>query len=219
LFILILIIMKWGGQPLAALLRERKFEVELGGNKLSIGDAVQALDDETKQSLDDFRKHQNEIETIKKRLDAIDGGSKPIEHKDPDELIRAIIGALQRSGATAQLPTVKSDDDGPKEFGPPSTSPPPGTATPWQPDQDIAMARSHPAPAQPTGNRRELAFQRMLAALSDSRFEWRTIERLAIESGVSESEAHEILAEHSPGQVRLGKSKAGKTIARLVEGR
>jgi hypothetical protein len=54
------------------------------------------------------------------------------------------------------------------------------------------------------------------AALQDDRFSWRTVERLAIESGVDEAEAHEILARH-PGEVVLGKSHDGKLIARLAD--
>ena len=64
--------------------------------------------------------------------------------------------------------------------------------------------------------RRDAAFQRMLAAMQDSRFNWRTLERLAIDAGISEAEAHEILAAH-PKDVILGKSRDGKLIARLPE--
>jgi DNA-binding response OmpR family regulator len=64
--------------------------------------------------------------------------------------------------------------------------------------------------------RRATMFKRMVATMQDDRFDWRTVERLAIEAGVSESEAHEILAEH-PGEVVLGKSRDGKLIARLSE--
>jgi DNA-binding response OmpR family regulator len=64
--------------------------------------------------------------------------------------------------------------------------------------------------------RRAAVFKRMVAALQDDRFSWRTVERLAIESGVDEAEAHEILAGH-PGEVVLGKSHDGKLIARLAD--
>jgi two-component system OmpR family response regulator len=64
--------------------------------------------------------------------------------------------------------------------------------------------------------RRAAVFKRMVAAMQDDRFDWRTVERLAIESGVDETQAHEILAEH-PGEVVLGKSRDGKLIARLSE--
>jgi hypothetical protein len=72
LFALVLIIMWRGGGAIADVLKGRKLYVELGGNKLSVGDAVQALDYETKQALDDFRKHQQEINAIKLRLAALE---------------------------------------------------------------------------------------------------------------------------------------------------
>lgn len=72
--------------------------------------------------------------------------------------------------------------------------------------------------SQPGGleERRAAVFGRMVTAMKDDRFGWRTVERLAIESGVDEAEAHEILAEH-PGEVVLGKSRDGKLIARLAD--
>jgi DNA-binding response OmpR family regulator len=73
---------------------------------------------------------------------------------------------------------------------------------------------------QPPGTsaeeRRATVFKRMIAVMQDDRFEWRTVERLAIDGGVNEAEAHAILAEH-PGEVMLGKSREGKLIARLAE--
>jgi class 3 adenylate cyclase len=63
---------------------------------------------------------------------------------------------------------------------------------------------------------REAAFKRMISVMQDNRFNWRTVERLAIDAGITEGEAHEILAAH-PNQVILGKSREGKLIARLSE--
>jgi hypothetical protein len=54
----------------------------------------------------------------------------------------------------------------------------------------------------------------MVSAMQDDRFTWRTVERLAIEAGVGEQEAHEILAAHA-NDVVIGKSRDGKLIARL----
>ena len=62
--------------------------------------------------------------------------------------------------------------------------------------------------------RREVVFARMVAAMQTDRFTWRTVDRLAIEAGLSEAEAHEILAAHS-NDIVLGKSREGKVIARL----
>ena len=67
-----------------------------------------------------------------------------------------------------------------------------------------------------SAERRAEVFKRMVAGLQDDRFTWRTIERLAVEAGVDEAEAREILAEH-PDQVTLGKSRDGKLLARLSE--
>ena len=79
--------------------------------------------------------------------------------------------------------------------------------------------QSSPAPS-PSGpseeDRRATVFKRMVAAMQDNRFTWRTVERLAIESGVEETEAHAILAEH-PGEIVLGESREGKVIARLSQ--
>jgi DNA-binding response OmpR family regulator len=76
--------------------------------------------------------------------------------------------------------------------------------------------RSSLSASQPgtSAERRASAFRRMVEAMQDDRFNWRTVERLAIESGVDEAEAREILAEHLD-QVVLGKSREGKLIARL----
>jgi two-component system OmpR family response regulator len=75
-----------------------------------------------------------------------------------------------------------------------------------------------PKPAQPAPSREEqraAVFKRMVAAMQDNQFNWRTVERLAIVSGVDENEAHEILAEH-PNEVVLGKSQDGKLLAKLA---
>ncbi len=77
-------------------------------------------------------------------------------------------------------------------------------------------ASSKPALSAPSREeQRATVFKRMVAAMQDNQFNWRTVERLAIVSGVDESEAHEILAEH-PNEVVLGKSQEGKLLAKLV---
>jgi DNA-binding response OmpR family regulator len=75
----------------------------------------------------------------------------------------------------------------------------------------MAAPASQPGPS---AERRASAFKRMVEAMQNDRFNWRTVERLAIESGVDEAEAREILAEHLD-EVVLGKSREGKLIARL----
>ena len=84
---------------------------------------------------------------------------------------------------------------------------------------DATRPMTAPATSQSgasAAERRAAVFKRMVTAMQDDRFTWRTIERLAIESGVDETEAHDILAEH-PGEVVLGKSGDGKLIARLSD--
>jgi hypothetical protein len=73
-----------------------------------------------------------------------------------------------------------------------------------------------PRPDAAEAERRETVFNRMVAAMQTDRFSWRTVDRLAIESGVAEAQAHEILAEHTD-KVMLGKSRDGKLIARLPD--
>jgi DNA-binding response OmpR family regulator len=70
---------------------------------------------------------------------------------------------------------------------------------------------SQPAPQ---AERRTAAYKRMVEAMQNDRFSWRTVERLAVESGLEEAEAREILAEHLD-EVVLGKSREGRLIARL----
>ncbi len=85
------------------------------------------------------------------------------------------------------------------------------------PAQDTSAQTSGPPSVDAAqAERRATVFRRMVAAMQNDRFDWRTVERLAIESGVNEAEAHDILAEH-PGEVVLGKSRDGKLIARLAD--
>ncbi len=78
-----------------------------------------------------------------------------------------------------------------------------------------SLSAQPPPPAPSREEQRATVFKRMVAAMQDNQFNWRTVERLAIVSGVDESEAHEILAEH-PNEVVLGKSQDGKLLAKLV---
>jgi class 3 adenylate cyclase len=80
----------------------------------------------------------------------------------------------------------------------------------------IASAESSSKEAGDPGQHREIVFQRMKVLLADNRFNWRTVDRLALQTGVTETAAHEILAEH-PQEVVLGKTKEGKLIVRLVD--
>jgi DNA-binding response OmpR family regulator len=90
----------------------------------------------------------------------------------------------------------------------------------WVAWSNRAALRPPAEVTQPPGaseeGRRATVFKRMVVVMQDDRFDWRTVERLAIDAGVNEAEAHAILAEH-PGEVMLGKSREGKLIARLSE--
>lgn len=155
-FALFLTVIWKGGDQLWSLLRERKIEVEVGGNRIAIGEVVQALEE---QALDDFGKNQKEIEEIKARLKQLEEDGE-VGTQD----------AGDGSGPVGGIAPVSEDE----------------------------------------------IFRRMVRALSSSRFRWRSIERLAIEAGVSEQEASQVLASRH-GEVVLGKGKSGRRIARLPD--
>jgi two-component system OmpR family response regulator len=103
-----------------------------------------------------------------------------------------------------------------KQWSNPAAGPRLAEATPPATSSEVRAPSTPPQPVVSEAERRAAVFKRMVLAMQNERFGWRTIERLAIESGVEASEAHEILAEH-PGEVVLGKSREGKLIARLSE--
>jgi hypothetical protein len=221
LLFLVAIFLFWRTGPhIIALVQNRKIEVELGGNKLSIGDAVEALDDESRQALDDFRRHQQQIDNLKARLATLEGNA----------VTRIAAAEAQGSGSTpaaakdgtARTARKKAADEKPRSVAVLRSLQGVGAVlgSPKGP-LNAADRKRVPAERGEAGARRKAAsgrdeaFDRMLAAISASRFRWRSIERLAIEAGVSESKAHEILAAHHPHEVVLGKGKSGRAIARL----
>jgi hypothetical protein len=210
LIILGLIIVKGRGRKILDLIGSRKIDVQLAGNKLSIGDAIEAIDDETKQSLDDFRKSHEQIQTINVRLDALEAYLRYVPLKST------------RSPDTPPSDLPVADDDFlalMSKLGPNSGIR--GLAQAFKPSPKSASTPTeHDKPSlheSPTEGRQDEIFKRMLRALSDTKFRWRTVERLAIEAGVDEREARDILASHHPNAVVLGKSKTGKIIARLPD--
>jgi two-component system OmpR family response regulator len=90
----------------------------------------------------------------------------------------------------------------------------PAEAAPPMASPELSASSKQAQPATPRQEQRATVYRRMLMALQDNQFTWRTVERLAVVSGVDENEAHEILAEH-PGEIVLGKSQDGKLIAKL----
>ncbi len=181
LFVLLVVLFFRGRDQIMELLRDRKVEVSLGGNTISIGDAVQSLDMETKQALEDFRKNQADIAALQDSMAEVQAAMTKSAPKS-------------RSKASKEVPK-EATKEAPGEAAPP---PPPS-----------------PEPAPAAGkSRRPGSYQRMLQSITDSSFEWRSLERLAIEARISESEARAILAEHSD-QIVLGKDRTGKPLARL----
>jgi hypothetical protein len=215
LFIVCLIVIFKGGKKIADLFDRRKVEVEVAGSRLSIGDAVQELDLEAKQASDDFRKNQQMIDIINSRLDILEmycdrlkstsvklaekSGLKTADLPIEDEGFMTVLTGLGKSQGTRILGLARSFE--PRPISPTRTD------TTDQP----------PSNGEAAQKRQDVIFRRMIAALSNSKFKWRTIERLAIEAGISEAEANDILAAHHPNDVVLSKSKTGKTIARLPD--
>lgn len=183
LFILALILLYRSGSSIDQLFKSRKIEVFVGGNKLSIGDAVEALDEETKQAFDDFRKNREELDLIQSRL----------------ETLEVAIGNSHEVAAAAKA-AAPNERSASAENEPPVAQ---------QPSEAMPRAAAEP-------NREDKTIKRLRAALADSRFRWRSVERLAIEAGVTEREAHRILSDN-PDQFILGKGKSGRTIARLPD--
>jgi hypothetical protein len=96
-------------------------------------------------------------------------------------------------------------------------------ARPWEPliellrESNSSLPQSEKRPELAKGETEKrgqnAAHQRMIDALADPNFEWRSIERIAILGGVSEDEALDILRADSNVIFSIGKS--GKRIAKL----
>lgn len=98
------------------------------------------------------------------------------------------------------------------------------TARPW--DDLIIVLREtessrpeEPIPPRPElvifeDDKQRMAHRRMIEALRDEKWLWRSIERLAIIAGVPQPEALEILAQDP--NVSLGRGKSGRKIAKLA---
>jgi len=141
-------------------------------------------------------------------VQASDPPARPLDRQPLNRLpMFAVVGAL----AVVLVMSVVgwkewSNRDALQRVAEASTSAaPPETQPPSKPSQ----------PATSREEQRATVYKRMVAAMQDNQFNWRTVERLAILSGVDESEAHEILAEH-PNEVVLGKSQEGKLLAKLA---
>lgn len=91
---------------------------------------------------------------------------------------------------------------------PPPPPPPPGPApTPRAKARDF----------MPSGERWEAQmFERLVESLRSSRFEWRSLERLGVENGLSEDEVLRLLRDYGQGEVRLSMGKSGRRIAKVT---
>lgn len=79
-----------------------------------------------------------------------------------------------------------------------------------------ASAAIIPSAASDALERERAIRDRLEASLKDSRFKWRSLERVALEAGVSEELAADYL--RGASTVRFSKSKSGKVIVGLAEG-
>lgn len=78
---------------------------------------------------------------------------------------------------------------------------------------EAELVQVKPAAEKLSPNERNAALENMCEALRDGRWRWRTLERLAQISGITEKEALNIL--RAASQVQLGQDKNGNHIAKL----
>jgi hypothetical protein len=149
--------------PLAQALRSGGVTVEWGDRKLTVGEAVQVIDDDLKETLDDFR-------TSMERIQAAEGKI---------ETLNAAVAELQSK--TEGVPSVEIEPPKPEAAAPP---------------------------------RRERLWRTLEGSLNDARYRWRSTERLAIITGVSQDQCREVLREH-PDEVVISRGKSGREIAGL----
>lgn len=124
---------------------KRQVTVKVGGNEVTIGDAIETLADKTSVSVAD-------IEALQTQIDAL----KPS--------IGTLSSADESSLDTTDIPAA-----------------------------DVV--------------------ERLRNGLENSSYTWRSVERLALQAGISENRAHELLANQP--DVKTGRGKSGRVIARL----
>lgn len=146
LFLLLVYILFAARSQLFDLLSTRQVKVKIGGNEVTIGEAINDLNNETSITAADLEALQTQIDALKPKTEDATGDVGDMEDKSAE---------------------VSSD----------------------------------------------LAISIMRSGLTDSRFTWRSIERLALEAGLSESEAHRLLA--AEPDITISKGKSGRIIARL----
>jgi len=86
--------------------------------------------------------------------------------------------------------------------------------TDWHTEGDFKVKASLSSARNRSPSTKEASIQtRLRQALNDSRFKWRSIERIATEAGITEQEARDILRADS--EVRFSRAKSGKVIVGL----
>ncbi|PSL18687.1 hypothetical protein [Shimia abyssi] len=79
---------------------------------------------------------------------------------------------------------------------------------------DLVVPKAEP-PVPVSDDESEI-YAALLRGLSNSNYTWRSLERIGYEVGITdEDEVARILRKHGTGEVRMGKGKSGKTIARV----
>lgn len=159
-------------KELSDILRNRKFDVEIAGNKLTIGEAVEEIDRTTEDGIVTV---QETVRKLEERL---------------DELLAVVGGRPEKT--TGGVKSARTEHDG-----------------------NSGKAKAEPvAGAAPRATERdEIIWERVRRELLGGKFVWRTLERLALVAGATREEVHDILASH-PGEVKIGRGKSGRTIAR-----
>ena len=89
---------------------------------------------------------------------------------------------------------------------------------PWDKLIDLLSEAESPEKPEPNkvmieNKRHQVAYQRMIKALRDEKWSWRSVAKLAIKGGISYDEAVEVLA-NDPNVV-FSTGKSGRTIAKL----
>lgn len=128
-------------------------------------------------------------------------------------LEQAVYGAGTAGGAPADasifasVPRTSASVAGSNAGTPMEPAPPPAPAS---------AGANRPTEAEKS--RSDLAmFERLRNSLASSRFEWRSLERLAVENGLTEDEVRRLFRDYGQGIIRLGIGKSGRRIATLIK--
>lgn len=166
LFLLCIGIFVMARTELFTLLSRRQVTVKIGGNEVTIGDAIERLNNETDVTGADLEALQTQINALKAQRN-----QQPEENQ----------AEAQNAGDNIANHQIHNriQDDG-------------------------------PAPADTNH-----VIDRLRDSLQNHKYTWRSIKRLALEAGITEAEAHALLA--GQPDIKIGLGKTGNTIARLIK--